>query len=128
MICTNYFVKYLHYDNNGVLDGFIDHNNNMSIVNNKYDTRKLICDTLYKKYKTHDFQWSNQSYTAIATSLSNRCAVICWSHSIIIRQDKCEKIFTQKHCNGVVQIDSHKIWKILISRNATHQYWSIIRC
>ena len=29
MIRTNYFVEYLHYDNNGRLDGFMDHKNNM---------------------------------------------------------------------------------------------------
>lgn len=29
MIRTNYFVEYLHYDNNGALEGFIDHKNNM---------------------------------------------------------------------------------------------------
>ena len=93
MIRTNYFVKYLHYENNGALHSFIDHNNNMYILNNKHDTRKSICDTLYKKYKTHDFRWSNQSYTAIATSVFNFCAVICRSHSIIIRQDKCEDFY-----------------------------------
>ena len=27
MIRTNYFVEYLHYDNNGRLDGFMDHKN-----------------------------------------------------------------------------------------------------
>lgn len=66
---TNYFVEYLHWDNRGVLDGFLDHRNNMYVLHNEYDTRKSICDTLYKKYKTHEFVWSNQSYTALATSL-----------------------------------------------------------
>lgn len=41
----------------------------MYVLNNEYDTRKTICDTLYKKYKIHDFRWSNQSYTSLATSL-----------------------------------------------------------
>lgn len=66
---TNYFVEYLHWDNRGVLDGFLDHKNNMYVLNNDYDARKSICDTLFEKYKTHEFNWSNQSYTALATSL-----------------------------------------------------------
>lgn len=41
----------------------------MYVLNNEYDTRKTICDTLYKKCKIHDFRWSNQSYTSLATSL-----------------------------------------------------------
>ena len=66
---TNYFVEYLHFDNNGRLDGFLDHKKNMYILNNEYDTRKEICKKLYDKYKTNDFVLSNQSYTSLATSL-----------------------------------------------------------
>ena len=69
MIRTNYFVEYLHYDNNGRLDGFMDHKNNMYILNNEYETRKSICERLYKIYKSYDFIWCNQSYTSLATSL-----------------------------------------------------------
>ena len=69
MIRTNYFVEYLHYDNNGRLDGFMDHKNNMYILNNEYETRKSICERLYKIYKSYDFVWCNQSYTSLATSL-----------------------------------------------------------
>ena len=69
MIRTNYFVEYLHYDNNGRLDGFMDHKNNMYVLNNEYDTRKQICEQLYKMYKSHDFIWCNQSYTTLASSL-----------------------------------------------------------
>ena len=29
---TNYFVEYLHFDNNGRLDGFMDHKNNMYVL------------------------------------------------------------------------------------------------
>ena len=32
MIRTNYFVEYFHYDNNGRLDGFMDHKNNMYVI------------------------------------------------------------------------------------------------
>ena len=69
MIRTNYFVEYLHYDNNGRLDGFMDHKNNMYILNNEYETRKLICERLYKIYKSYDFIWCDQSYTSLETSL-----------------------------------------------------------
>lgn len=64
-----FYVDYLHWNNNGVLDGFIDHRKNMFLLNDEYDTRKSICDKLFKIYKTHDFQWSNQSFTAVSTSL-----------------------------------------------------------
>ena len=66
---TNYFVEYLHFNNNGRLDGFIDHKCNMYILNDQYETRKQICDSLFDKFKTADFVWSNQSYTNMATSL-----------------------------------------------------------
>ena len=66
MIRTNYFVEYLHYDNNGRLDGFMDHKNNMYFLNNEYENRKSICERLYKIYKSYDFVWCNQSYTSLA--------------------------------------------------------------
>ena len=69
MIRTNYFVEYLHYDNNGRLDGFMDHKNNMYVLNNEYENRKSICERLYKIYKSYDFIWCNQSYTSLVTSL-----------------------------------------------------------
>ena len=47
MIRTNYFVEHLHYDNNGRLDGFMDHKNNMYVLNNEYETHKLICERLF---------------------------------------------------------------------------------
>ena len=56
---TNYFVEYLHFDNNGRLDGFLALKNNMYALNNEYNTRKDICNKLYDKYKTNDFVWSN---------------------------------------------------------------------
>ena len=41
----------------------------MYLLNEEYDTRKTICDKLSNTFKTHDFVWTNQSYTSIATSL-----------------------------------------------------------
>ena len=65
----NFYVEYLHWNNNGILDGFIDHKRNMYLLNEEYDTRKTICDKLFNIYKTHEFKWTNQSYTSIARSL-----------------------------------------------------------
>lgn len=68
---TNYFVEYLHFDNNGRLDGFIDHKSNMCVLNNDYDIRKQICAQLYEMNKSYDLIWCNQSYTSLASSLFN---------------------------------------------------------
>ena len=65
----NLYVEYLLWNNNGILDGFIDHKKNMFLLNEQYDTRKTICDKLFNTFKTHDFKWTNQSYTSISTSL-----------------------------------------------------------
>lgn len=65
---SNYYVEYLHFNNNSKLDGFLDHKNNMYVENDEYETRKQICDKLNKIYNIHDFQWANQSYTALANS------------------------------------------------------------
>ena len=65
----NFYVEYLHWNNNGILDGFIDHKRNMYLLNEEYNTRKTICDKLFNTFKTHDFKWTNQSYTSISTSL-----------------------------------------------------------
>ena len=48
----NVYVEFLHWNNNGILDGFIDHNKNMYLLNEEYDTRKKICDKLFDTFKT----------------------------------------------------------------------------
>lgn len=53
---SNYFVEYLHFDNNGRLDCFLDHKNNMYVLNNEYDTRKQIREQLFSMYRTYDFE------------------------------------------------------------------------
>jgi len=69
--CRNekFSVEYLHWNNNGILDGFIDHKKNMYLLNEEYNTRKTICDKLFNIYKMREFKWTNQSYTSIAASL-----------------------------------------------------------
>ena len=66
---NGFYVEYLHWNNNGVLDGFIDHKKNMYLLNQEYDARKKTCDELFNTFKTQDFKWTNQSYTSIGTSL-----------------------------------------------------------
>ena len=39
---SGYYVEYLHFNNNGQLDGFLDDKNNMYVENNEYDIRKKI--------------------------------------------------------------------------------------
>lgn len=41
----------------------------MYVLNSEYDARKEICEQLHEIYKSHDFIWSNQSYTTLASSL-----------------------------------------------------------
>lgn len=50
-IAKNYYVEYLHWSNNGVLDGFIDHDKNLYCLNDEYDARKSICKKLFEIYK-----------------------------------------------------------------------------
>lgn len=66
---SQYSVEYLHFDNNGRLDGFIGHKNNMYVLNSEYDARKQICEQLHEIYKSRDFVWCNQFYTTLASSL-----------------------------------------------------------
>ena len=73
---TNYFVEYLHFNNNGRLNGFIDHRSNMYVLNDQYETRKQICESLFNTFKTSDFVLSNQSYTNMAVSLCKQM----WSY------------------------------------------------
>ena len=66
---SNFYVEYLHWNNNGILDGFMDDKNNMYLLNDNYDKRESICRRLFERYQTDDFVWSNQSFTKLATSL-----------------------------------------------------------
>ena len=36
----NFYVEFLHWNNNGILDGFIDHNKSLYLLNEEYDRRK----------------------------------------------------------------------------------------
>ena len=69
MISSKCYVELFKYNNNGMLDVFIDNRNNMIVLDNDYDQRKDICNKLYGIYKSDDFVWCNQSFTSIAIDL-----------------------------------------------------------
>ena len=56
MHTSGYYVEYMHFNNNGKLDGFLDHKNNMYVENNEYETRKQICKQIQQTHNIHDFQ------------------------------------------------------------------------
>ena len=66
---SGHYVEYIHWNNKGILDGFIDHRKNMYLLNDEYETRKVIHEKLFDRYKTHEFKWSNQSYTSMGASI-----------------------------------------------------------
>ena len=71
LITTKYeiYVEYLHWNNNGKRDGFINHRNNMFVLNDDYEKRKAIGDKLFEIYHVEDFNWKNQSVTSLASLL-----------------------------------------------------------
>ena len=69
MLRYNYYVEYLHFSNNGQLDSFVDHKNNMYVEDNDYESRKLICNQMRETYNVHDFLWANHSWTSLPNSL-----------------------------------------------------------
>ena len=69
MQTSDYYVEYMHFNNNnGKLDGFLDHKNNMYVENNEYEIRKQICEQIQKTHNIHDFNWANQSWTSLTNS------------------------------------------------------------
>ena len=65
----SFYIEFMHWNNNGILDGFIDHKQNMYLINDDYDNRKKLCDSLFSTYQLDDFIWVNQSYTSISSSI-----------------------------------------------------------
>lgn len=68
-LTSKFYIECLHWDNKGVVDGFLDDKNNMYLLNNDYDTRKKICKELFNRYQMDEFVRSNQTYTSIASDL-----------------------------------------------------------
>ena len=122
----NLYVEYLHWNNYGVLDGFIDHNKNMYLLNDEYDTRKQICDRLFNMYKTHDFKWTNQSYTSIAMSLfAQQCGYIPESSYNVHTRQMLDEYYpralqwctTDDIPDDVVSIDISKCYPSILLNN-----------
>lgn len=56
----NFYFEYLYWNNNNYLDGFIDYDKNINVMNDEYVLcERLICDKLYDRYKIYDFFWIN---------------------------------------------------------------------
>ena len=113
MLLYRFYIELLHYNNNGQLDGFINHCNNMYVENNEYEIRKQICDTLYKKYNIHDFKWANQSYTTLANSLFKTMIGYLPKSSYNNCSREILDIFP-KLSNGLVLMTRLRVWLILI--------------
>ncbi|XP_068704713.1 uncharacterized protein [Montipora foliosa] len=124
---TCYYVEYMHWNNNGVLDGFIDHRNNMFLLNDEYDIRKSICDHLYGLYKTHDFMWVNQTYTGLASALFKQlCGYLPQSTYNVHTRDMLDDFYpralqwctTEDIPDDVVNIDISKSYPNVLLNNA----------
>ena len=124
--CETFYVEYLHWNNNGVLDGFIDHKKNMYLLNEEYDMRKTVCDKLFNTFKTHDFKWTNQSYTSIATSLFKQLYGFVLESSYNIRSRKMLDDFypralqwctTDDIPDDIVSIDIAKCYPSILLNN-----------
>ena len=125
---TCYYVEYLHWNNNGILDGFIDHRNNMFLLNDEYDTRKSICDKLYDLYKTYDFRWVNQTYTSLASLLFKQtCGYLPQSTYNVQTREMLDDFYpralqwctTEDIPDDVVNIDISKSYPNVLLNNRT---------
>ena len=125
---TCYYVEYLHWNNNGILDGFIDHRNNMFLLNDDYDIRKSICDRLYGLYKTHDFKWVNQTFTSLASALFKQtCGYLPQSTYNVQTRDMLDDYYpralqwctTEDVPEDVVSIDISKSYPNVLLNNRT---------
>ena len=125
---SNFYIEYLHWNNNGVLDGFLDHNHNMYLMNNEYDDRKKVCDKLFKIYKSDYFKWSNQSCTSIASGLFKQSNGFIPESSYNVKARQMLDDFYPRALqwctkdeipeNGVVSIDISKCYPSVLRDNA----------
>ena len=132
---SKFYVEYLHWDNSGILDGFIDHRKNMFLLNNEYDERKSLCDKLFNIYKTHDFVWSNQSFTSISSALFRQmCGYLPESTYNINTREMLDDFYpralqwcsTKDIPDDVVSIDISKSYpNILLNNNSPIPIYSI---
>ena len=132
---SKFYVEYLHWNNVGILDGFIDHNENMYLLNDNYKERKSVCDKMYNKFKTFDFVWTNQSFTSLSSSLFRQmCGYLPEStYNVKTRQilddyypRALQWCTTDEIPEDVVSIDISKSYpSILINNNSPIPVYSI---
>ena len=96
---SNYYLEYLHWNNNNYLDGFTDYDKNINVMNDEYVLcERSICDKLYDRHKMYDFLWTNQSYPSISNALLKQLNVF------LRLLNRCWMTFIQGHYNGVQQM------------------------
>ena len=77
-----------------------------------------MCQKLFNKYKTHDFKWSNQSYTSLAMSIFNQlCGLIFLNPHTMSPRERCLIIIIPELCNGARQMILMKMLLTLIYAN-----------
>lgn len=91
------------------------------MVSNNYDERKIVCDKLFKKFKCEYFKFNNQSLTTIGSNLMNMMiGTIQKSHYNIKTRDIIDKYTPypiiqriENNCNdfGVECIDVERSYK-----------------
>ena len=122
------YIEYLHWNNNGMLDGFIDHKKNMYLLNEEYDIRKSICDKLFDTYKTHYFKWTNQSFTSIGLALFRQmCGYLPESTYNVNRREMLDDFYPRalQWCttgnipDDIVSIDISKSYPNILLNNTS---------
>ena len=61
------YIEYLHWSNCTKLFGFINHCNNIFVLNGNYDMRRMINEKLHDIYRVQDINRKNQIITKIAS-------------------------------------------------------------
>ena len=67
---TNFYIEYLHWNNNGALDGLVNHDNNMYLLNEKYiTTHGNQCVTNYLIYTKLTISFGQINHTQVSQCL-----------------------------------------------------------
>lgn len=94
------------------LKGFIDHKGNMFLLNDNYDRRKNVFQIMLQRYNTLDFDWCNQSFTQLASSIFKLQNGFLPQSSYNPRIQKILHDFHPKalrYCNPQIKIDDSNI-------------------
>ena len=94
------------------LNGFIDHKGNMFLLTDNYDRRKNFFQIMLQRYNTLDFDWCNQSFTQLASSIFKLQNGFLPQSSYYPRIQKILHDFHPKalrYCNPQIKIDDSNI-------------------